>query len=155
MDPHVKGVRPIGARAVRFGADYVHCERGISDAERVRMVAEVQRIATEEPYGQWSLALGDRWQTFGSIEAAAAGLSDYLAGKTDIADPPPELPPRGGRAGFPQPATEHTELFRGDCTWPSCDPLRIRLGAIGPIRESPCESRARPERGRHPRRTGV
>ncbi|TMC09667.1 MAG: hypothetical protein E6J41_10125 [Chloroflexi bacterium] len=89
VDPHVKGVRPVGARAVRFGADYVHCERDISDAERVRMVAEVQRIGTEEPYGQWSLALGDRWQTFGSIEAAAAGLSDYLAGKTDVADPPP------------------------------------------------------------------
>src|SRR5437660_9016301 len=112
VDPHVKGVRPVGARAVRFGADYVHCERDISDAERVRMVAEVQRIGTEEPYGQWSLALGDRWQTFGSIEAAAAGLSDYLAGKTDVADPPPiELLSQGARAR-PAPVAGPEHLHR-------------------------------------------
>ena len=105
IDPHIKGVRPVGARAVQFGAGYVFCERDISDAERVRMVAEVQRTGTEEPDGQWSLTLGDRGQTFGSVEAAAAGLSDYLAGKTDVANAQPrDLLTAGARASHAPPA---------------------------------------------------
>lgn len=77
----VKGIRPMGARAVHFGADYVFCRRHISEAERVRMVGEVQRICQKREGDEWGLWLGDRWMRFANIDAAAEGLSDYRAGR--------------------------------------------------------------------------